>query len=71
MANSMNLLPKLTVQEANDIVFALKRFNCEKYERLHYDDVRGLMFVKLDDIRAAMRLWGTASSELLHKLNSA
>jgi hypothetical protein len=53
--NIAALLPKLTPQEHNDLRFALKCFNCEKYWSL---PLERLMFVKLDDARAAVRTWG-------------
>jgi hypothetical protein len=50
------LLPKLTSQERNEVLFALKCFNCEKYWSFCLAD---LTFVKLDDARAAVRMWGS------------
>jgi hypothetical protein len=58
-------LPKLTPQERNDVLFALKCFNCIKYQRLRLD---GLMFVDRDDARAAVRMWGPQA--LASKLDS-
>jgi len=63
--NIAALLPKLTPQERNDLLFALKCFNCEKYWNLC---LARLMFVKLDDARAAVRMWG--SQALASKLES-
>jgi hypothetical protein len=68
--NLLGVLPKLTPQEGNEIVFKLKCFRCEHYQTLRYDDVRQLGLLNLDEVRAALRMWGTASSELLSKLES-
>jgi hypothetical protein len=63
--NIAALLPKLTPQEVNDLRFALKCFNSEKYWSL---SLAHLMFVKLDDARAAVHVWG--SQALASKLES-
>ena len=63
--NIGRLLPKLTSQERNEVLFALKCFNCEKYWSF---DLVKLTLVKLDDARAAVRTWG--SPALATKLES-
>jgi hypothetical protein len=54
--NIAALLPKLTPQERNDVLFALKYFNCEKYRSLC---LAHLPLVNLDEARAAVRMWGS------------
>jgi hypothetical protein len=46
--NLLGVLPKLTPQEGNEIVFKLKCFRCEHYQTLRYDDVRQLGLLNLD-----------------------
>ena len=56
------MMPKLTPQDCNDIVFALKGFHYEKYQSLRYDAPKvQLAHVNRDDVIAALRLWGPAS----------
>jgi len=62
MANIMLLLHKLTAQDCNDLVFALKLFRHEKYKGLRYEASKSqLVFVDCDDALAALRLWGPAA----------
>jgi hypothetical protein len=62
MANIALLVPKLTAQDCNDLVFALKLFRHEKYKELRYDVSKAqLIFVDRDDALAALRLWGPAA----------
>jgi hypothetical protein len=71
--NLLGLVPKLTPQETNEVIFFLKRFNYEKYQRLCYDVLLDppLMLSPLDEVKTAVGLWGTASPSLLSKLKSA
>jgi hypothetical protein len=62
MANMLLLLSKLTAQDCNDLVFALKLFRHEKYKGLRYDaSIVQLAFVDSDDALVALRLWGPAA----------
>jgi hypothetical protein len=71
--NLLGVLPKLTPQEINEMIFFLKRSNYERHRTLCYDalDPKQLGLLPLDEVEAALGLWGTASPGLLSKLKSA
>jgi hypothetical protein len=73
MAEKKNLLkvvPKLTRQEANELVFFLKCSDPERHQRRRYNaPVIELGFLSLDEARAALRPWHP-SPGLLSKLES-
>jgi hypothetical protein len=54
--NIAALLPKLTPQQRNELLSALKHFNRENYWRI---SLRELPLVGRDDARAAARLYGS------------